>query len=196
YPANPAPATVTVAGATPAVALNGAPASVIAGTSVQLSAAVVNAPSGVTWSATGGTVSPTGLFTAPATPGSVTVRATSVDEPSVSAAAAIAVVAAPKKKPAGASLLTAGNKRLSPLRITLTKRLVVAKVAVGAKAGVVRFTATHGRTVLAHRTYRVGARKTVTFKVKLRPGLNPKTVRITAKFTSGRITAVRRSLVR
>jgi hypothetical protein len=196
YPANPAPATVTVAGATPSVAINGAPASVIAGTSVQLSAAVVNAPSGVTWSTTGGTVSPTGLFTAPATPGSVTVRATSNDEPSITSAAAIAVVAAPPKKPAGSSLLFAGNKPLSALRVTRTNRLVVAKVATGGKAGQVRFTATYGRRVLATRAYRVGARKTVTFKVRLARSVNPKKVRVIAKFTRGKTTAVRRAVVR
>jgi len=196
YPANPAPATVTIAGATPSVALSGAPASMIAGTSVQLSASVVNGPSGVTWSADGGSVTPTGLLTAPATPGSITVRATSADEPSVASAATIAVVAPPAKKPAQSATLSAGNKKLSPLRITSpSKRKIVAKVATGAKGGTVTFTATLGRAVLAKKAYKVGARKTVTFRVTLKRNYNLKKVRITAKYTRGATTAVRRSFV-
>ncbi|MCW3068968.1 MAG: Lysyl oxidase, partial [Solirubrobacterales bacterium] len=81
FPRSPAAATVSVevgAGQSPSVAVEGAPATMIAGTSIQLSALVTNDRPGVTWSATGGSISPTGQFTAPAEPpagGTVTVTA-------------------------------------------------------------------------------------------------------------------------
>ena len=49
---------------------------------------------GVTWSATGGTITPQGLFTAPAAPGVVEVRATSTLNAARSATARVAVVEA------------------------------------------------------------------------------------------------------
>jgi hypothetical protein len=84
FPTSPAIATVsiTVTGssvgnpATPSVAISGAPASMIAATSVQLSATVSNDSPGVTWSATAGTITSSGRYTAPSQPpagGNVTV---------------------------------------------------------------------------------------------------------------------------
>lgn len=48
--------------------------------------------SGVTWSATGGTVSSTGLYSAPATPGTYTVQATSTADTSKSGSATVTVL--------------------------------------------------------------------------------------------------------
>jgi Big-like domain-containing protein/lysyl oxidase len=62
------------------VAVSGAPSSMIVGTSVQLSALVTNDSPAVMWSASEGTVSASGLYTAPSSPpagGAVTVTATS-----------------------------------------------------------------------------------------------------------------------
>ncbi len=64
----------------PSVAIAGAPASVIAGTSVQLSADVANDSPGVTWSQSAGSITSGGLYTAPSVPpagGTVTVTARS-----------------------------------------------------------------------------------------------------------------------
>ncbi len=90
FPRTPARATVTVhiSGPAPSVAISGAPASVLTGTAVQLTASVTGDPPGVTWSVDGvqggnpslGTISPAGLYTAPtAVPpdGRVTIRAAS-----------------------------------------------------------------------------------------------------------------------
>ncbi len=63
----------------PSVTIEGAPASMTAGTSVQLSAKVVNDSPTVTWSATAGSITTGGLYTAPAEPpagGTVVVTAT------------------------------------------------------------------------------------------------------------------------
>lgn len=105
YPRTPVPMTVQVVignGAPAAVAISGSPASLVVGTSAQLSASVANTTGGVTWSVNGvsggnpslGTVSASGLYTAPAAvpaSGQVTLRATSVTEPSVYAETVVKV---------------------------------------------------------------------------------------------------------
>ena len=70
FPRNPEVATVSIAVGTPApsVAISGAPAEMIAGTSVQLSALLSNDSPGVTWSASSGSITSGGLYTAPAEP--------------------------------------------------------------------------------------------------------------------------------
>jgi hypothetical protein len=89
FPRSPATATVTLrvaAPPTPTVQISGAPEAVVARTSVQLTATVTNGPPGVAWSvdgaaggnATSGTITPDGLYTAPAKPpsaGAVTIAA-------------------------------------------------------------------------------------------------------------------------
>ena len=89
YPRNPVRATATLAvqpAAAEAVAIGGAPAQLLTGTSAQLTATVVHGPPQTTWSvdgvpggnATVGTITPGGLYTAPASVpprGSVTIRA-------------------------------------------------------------------------------------------------------------------------
>ncbi len=76
FPKSPAIATVSIDvsndPAAPSVAIEGAPASMIAGTSIQLSALVSNDTPEVTWSASEGPISSTGpstsLYTAPSVP--------------------------------------------------------------------------------------------------------------------------------
>lgn len=50
---------------------------------------------GVTWSATGGTISPSGVFTAPATAGTQTVTATDANDPATTASATVTVTSQP-----------------------------------------------------------------------------------------------------
>jgi hypothetical protein len=83
FPTSPAVATVSVevgeAAKIASVAIEGAPASMTAGTSVELTAQVANDSPTVTWSASAGSITQEGLYTAPsAAPpsGSVTVSAT------------------------------------------------------------------------------------------------------------------------
>ena len=82
FPENPAVATVSIEVASstqPAVSIEGAPVSMAAGSSVQLTAKVVNDSPTVTWGASAGTVTSEGRYTAPAevpAGGTVTVTAT------------------------------------------------------------------------------------------------------------------------
>jgi len=70
--------------------------SVQAGGTVQFSATVLNAQNtSVTWSATAGTVSSAGFYTAPATAGSAQVTATSVADPTKSATAQVTITSTP-----------------------------------------------------------------------------------------------------
>ncbi len=99
FPPNPPAATVTIAAPRRSVAISGAPASMVAGTSAQLSATVAGtSPAGVTWSATAGSVSPAGLYRAPGKPpagGAAVVRAASAADPAVAAEVRIRITAAP-----------------------------------------------------------------------------------------------------
>ena len=82
FPLSPAQATVSIEDigsiSPPSVTILGAPASIQAGDSVQLSASVSGTTSGVIWHAAGGAITREGLYTAPAKPpssGSATVTA-------------------------------------------------------------------------------------------------------------------------
>jgi len=86
-------------GATPSpisVSISPQQVSVQAGGSVQFSATVLNAQNtSVTWTATAGTISSSGFYTAPATAGSAQVTATSVADPTKSATAQVAITSTP-----------------------------------------------------------------------------------------------------
>lgn len=86
----PADATIVVISIAPASA------SIQTGKTQQFLANVTGTTNtSVTWSATGGTISAAGLYTAPGTAGNFTVTATSSADPSKSANASVAVVAPP-----------------------------------------------------------------------------------------------------
>ena len=75
-----------------AVSVSPVTATLGAGATQQFTATVAGSTnSAVTWSATGGSVSSTGLYTAPSTPGTYTVTATSVADPTQSASATVTV---------------------------------------------------------------------------------------------------------
>jgi len=208
FPFNPPTAAVGLIGNTVAVGISGAPPSLPAGTSAQLSATVVNAPGGVSWSVNGvaggnaevGTVTPQGLYVAPAAPppgGAAVIRAQSLENPEALGHAAIAITPPPKRTPAPsvAGKLSAGNKLLSKLKVgRVGRRIVVGKVVTGRRAGKVTITATFKRKVLGRCVARVGPRKAFVCKVRLKRNYPLKKVRLTAKFTvSGKTKAVRRA---
>jgi len=77
---------------TVAVSISPTTATVQTGATYQFTASVTgNSNTSVTWTATGGTVSSTGLYTAPATAGTYTVKATSVADTTKSASATVTV---------------------------------------------------------------------------------------------------------
>jgi hypothetical protein len=89
-----ASATVTITPPQPVgITVAPSPVTVFTGGTQQFTATVTNAANpAVTWTATGGTILSTGLYTAGATAGSFTVTATSVQDPSKSAAATVTLV--------------------------------------------------------------------------------------------------------
>jgi hypothetical protein len=203
FPGSPPVSTVTLAGATPSVAISGLPLRVVAGSSVQLKATVANLPGGVTWSATAGTISPAGLYRAPRTPpsgGVVTVTAASTANPSVVGSAATGIRPNPDgaAAPGVAGRVVAGRKAHSRLRTGhVGRKVILAKVQVGGRRGTLRFTATVKRKVVGRCNIgRVGARKTVTCKIRMKRPYPLKNVRFTARFVSvtGKV-AVRRAWV-
>jgi len=108
----------TQAATTPAVAvtLSPASASVPAGHTQQFTATVTGSSNtAVTWSATSGSISSTGMYTAPNTPGSYAVKATSMAESTVSASAAVTVTVAVSVaiSPTSASILTGSTQQFT-----------------------------------------------------------------------------------
>ncbi|MFN7918986.1 MAG: DUF1800 family protein [Bryobacteraceae bacterium] len=114
------PVNVTVKMTSVTVSVSPASASVAVGKTLQLTATVGgSANTAVTWSATGGSVSSSGLFTAPASvpsPATITVKATSAADPLVSASAVITVTAAPvtvSVSPASASVTIGATQQFT-----------------------------------------------------------------------------------
>ena len=171
------------------VAISGAQPSIVAGLSMQLSAVLTNSAGGVTWSASAGSITPTGLFTAPSTAGTVTIRATSTDDPSAAAAVSVQVTPAKVQAPAPTArdpfpTLSAGRKPLSALRVKrIATRSFVAKAVAGAKGGRLQWKVTAGRKVLKTKSVTLKARRGFIYRVTLKRGVNISKVRITAKFT-------------
>ena len=183
---------------TQTVAISGAPASMTAGTSAQLSAALTNLPGGVSWSTTGGSVTPTGLVTAPANAGSITVTATSTSVPSVAASVTIAVTPVPPALPAPSVNVKSptGLKLLSDLGTGhVGARIIVGKVIVGPKSGRLVFTATINKTVLGRCNVKAPARHAVNCKIVLRRDYPLKRVRFTAQLKFAKTSIVRRGYV-
>ena len=100
-----------------AVSINPASASLQTGGTQQFTAIVTGSTNtSVAWSATGGSISSSGLYTAPSTTGTYTVTATSVADSTKSASATVTVSAtvAVSISPASASLLTGGTQQFTP----------------------------------------------------------------------------------
>ena len=90
------PSSSSGSGTTVSISLTPATSSVVAGGTVQFTAAVSGSSNtAVTWSVTGGSISPSGLFTAPSTAGTYTVKATSAADSTKSATASVTVTTAP-----------------------------------------------------------------------------------------------------
>jgi Lysyl oxidase/Bacterial Ig domain len=148
FPASPAVASVLIdvnspAPAQPSVAISGAPTSMIAGTSVQLSATVSNDPPGVTWSATAGSITSGGRYTAPHTPpagGLVTIVAQAAGGAHDQRAIQILPVPPSHAKPRAPTVLD------QPGAMLIGRKLYMSVVA--REAGRLRLTALlHGRPI-------------------------------------------------
>lgn len=181
------------AAATTSVAISGAQPSILAGLSMQLSAVLTNGPAGVTWTTTAGSITQGGLFTAPTTAGTAVVRATSKDDPSAFAEVSIRVDAAQVQAPAPVTRPTGLLRTFSVGRVG--KRIVVTKVRAGARAGTLRTTATLGKRVVGRCVKPVRAGRTVTCRITLTRSYDLRKVKVTARFTAGGKTTVRRAFV-
>jgi len=112
-----ASAAVTVSAAV-SISISPASASIYVDGTQQFAASVAGSSNtAVTWSASGGSVSSSGLYTAPNTAGTFTVTATSVADNTTSVSATVTVNAAPvvtvTLSPTSASLLTNGTQQFT-----------------------------------------------------------------------------------
>jgi Lysyl oxidase len=170
FPNSPTRATASLqigAAVAPSVAISGAPARMVAGTSARLSAAVTGAGGGVTWTTTGGAVQPDGLFTAPpqVPPGGVVrVRATSVTDPAATAEVAIAIDPVPAAVPAVGSLptgTTTARARLSRPSVTRSGRTIVVRTVPGSSGTLKAAAIRRGKAVARCRVKAVSGRRAV-----------------------------------
>ena len=195
-------ATVSITAAAPSITISGAPAQLIAGTGVQLSAIVAHAGGGVTWSASAGSISPGGLYVAPATPppgGVVTVRATSDSVGGLAAEATISIAPAPPAAPAPVppAAVTAPPPAKLLSKLTFARaggRAVVATLTTGRRAGRVTVTVTRGPRVVGRCGARVTANRTVSCRIVVPRRFPLPGIRATATIAfGGRVAAVRRA---
>ena len=208
YPRTPAAATValTAAASSPRVAIGGLPASLATGTSAQLRADVVDDLPQVTWSASAGSVTADGLYTAPgAVPpgGSAVVTATSPSGASDQRTVQVVAPAAPSPAPLPPTATTKPStpktpsaqplRRLQDLTVGRVNGWIVVRVVPGS-AGTVRLSATAlGRALGSCRAKAVKGRA-FTCRLRARRGLRLSTVRATASLRVGaRVVAVRRA---
>ena len=190
FPSNPAVATVSIdvgeGQFQPSVAIEGAPSSMIAGTSVQLSAKVSNEGPGIVWEASGGSITAGGLYTAPSEPlpgGTVLVSAHGEDGVGDQRTIAIlpvpSPVAAPTATPSVAAPGGAGspsggpspNEGLARPQVTLIGRELIMTTRV-TEAGRVRLSAYLGRRELGTCVTRTAADRTFTCRLKLGKGIS------------------------
>jgi len=123
------------AATTPGVSVTVSPtsASVQSGRTQQFTASVTGSTNtAVTWSATGGSISSSGLYTAPNSGGSYVVKVTSAADSTASASAAVTVTAAVSVSisPASASILTSGTQQFTAT-VTGTTNTAVTWSATG-----------------------------------------------------------------
>jgi hypothetical protein len=186
FPLNPALATVSIAVGegplAPHVAIASAPASMIAGTAVQLSAAVSNDNPSVAWSASAGSISAEGLYVAPSAPppgGSVRIEARSVkgahDQRTITIVPAPAPQPAPEVVPPSGG--TQGFKSVkTPARLSRPEaRLIGRKLIITtltSVAGRVRLSAYLGKRRLGTCVTETPAGRSFTCRLTLGPKIS------------------------
>jgi hypothetical protein len=191
YPLQPAQATATVnvGGSGIAVGVSGVPGQMVVGTQAQLS--VTTTGSGATWTvdgvpggnATVGTITPGGLYTAPAAippAGKVTIQAVSTDDEGArSAPVEVAIVAAtvPEPRPIIEGSLKKPGVLAVGRNVTVSMQLPRSgRLTVGLYRGSVRL----GGCVI-----NAPGAQTATCKIRMRKPYDPGTLRIRTAFAYG-----------
>jgi Bacterial Ig-like domain (group 2) len=153
-------ASTTVSVATPVangVSVSPTAGTILTGATLQLSATVQGTVTNksVTWSASVGTVTANGLFTAPATAGTATIKATSVADPTKSASATITVnapsVTSIAVSPTTVTVLAGGTQQFNAtVQGTVTNKSIAWSASSGtiSSAGVFTAAATPGAATI------------------------------------------------
>jgi hypothetical protein len=165
------------------VAISGAPGAMFAGTSVQLTA---NVP--VAWSATSGTITRDGVFTAPLVPGPVLVRAAAGD---VVGEALISVVALPARPPLPRAC---GGTSVSSAIGRLCVRRVRGNVLVSAmprRAGRLRMVVRRGAKVLKRCSWTARAGRSYGCRFRVPKGRRAVSVAVTQRTARGKVLSRR-----
>ena len=190
YPTSPVTATASVVvggSGINVVSLSGAPGQMDAGAQVKLTATTSNG-SGILWHTTGGSISATGVLTAPSTPGPITVRASAGEDVGAYKEATINVVAAPPSGPRPVVDPAPSAGILSKPGILVNHRNVTVRLQVKA-SGVLRVDFMRGRKRIAKCVTRTVAGRGVSCKIRMKQAYDPGTivVRATLKTDAGKV---------
>ncbi len=174
FPRNPAVAAVSIevgAVQAPTVAISGAPSAMIAGTSVQLTAAVTGDSPEVTWSASAGSITSGGLYTAPSTAGG-TAEVTARSSKGAAAGVAIAIQSTPAAVsiPAAGAAPSSGVATPQPAVYRPTATLIGRKLIMttkASKAGRIRLGAYLGHRLLGTCAAKTLANRSFTCRLTL-----------------------------
>ena len=109
---------ISVVQAGTVLSISPAKASLTGGATLQFSALVTGGIDTITWSATGGSITNSGFYTAPAAVGTYTVRAACTSNPNVSASATVIVTSGVDGKPPVISGVSASDVTASGVTIT------------------------------------------------------------------------------
>lgn len=185
--ASRATASVTVGGSgASVVGLSGAPGQMVVGTQIQLSA-TASTGGALVWTSTGGTVSASGMLTAPATVpagGSITVRAALADDLGAFKEVVIPIVplGTPAPQPVVPPVTT--SAALSKPGVLTAGRNITATVSLN-KGGTVVLSLSRGATRLDACSTKAPAGQTVSCKFQLAKAYDPGTIRVNAQLTTG-----------
>jgi hypothetical protein len=192
-PADPVTASTASSGGRfprPRVMIEGAPASITAGTSIQLSALVANSDSDVAWRASGGSISSSGLYVAPSRAprgGAVSIAASA---PGARDERRLAITPVPRAHaaPAAPFPVPAGGSASPPTLSTPTATVVAGKLVITTgtgEPGWVRLSAYLGRKRLGSCATQATAQH-VTCQLRLPRVARRAAVRVSASLWVGR----------
>jgi hypothetical protein len=201
FPRTPTIATVAIDVGAPSVAISGPPAEMLVGTSVQLSALVTNDSPTVTWSASAGSITQEGLYTAPSEPpagGYAVIAARSAL--GVEQRVRIAIKPIPPAQPAPAALLPAPVPAAPPSGVSKPVPPAISRpgaVLIGhelilttkvSQAGQVGLSAYVGHHLLGRCSTKTPANRSFTCRLRLGGKLLSARIGVTATLRIGHTT--------
>ena len=151
------------------VSISPAKANLAAGSTAQFTAQVTGGNDTINWSATGGSITNTGFYTAPNTSGTYTIRAACASSPNISATATASVFGASDTTPPNISGVSSSNISASGVTISwITDESSDTQVEYGTTAGYGSFSTQTTAMVTSHSVSLGGLSSGVSYHYRVR----------------------------